>query len=126
MSSALLDSRHLVLKMYTRRRDVYLSAEEGSMLFTSLLHNISYPTHAFTRSTMFQVASHPVSFENTSHRSSHSRYEPAPSHKISLPRNLSRPQFTEVSSHALAAASPELASVPAEYVRRGLQAKSAS
>jgi len=104
------------------------------MALTNPLHCISYTTHAFTRTAaMFQVASHPVSFDTSSSMRGHARYEQMPvsahsasSNKISLPRTLSRPQFTEVSSRAMAAASPDLANVPAEYVRRGLREKASS
>ncbi|KAF8134174.1 hypothetical protein K438DRAFT_1539197, partial [Mycena galopus ATCC 62051] len=40
-----------------------------------------------------------------------------------LPRILSRPTFTDISRDAIAAAAPELASVPVEFIRRGLGAK---
>ncbi|KAF7343299.1 Clampless protein 1 [Mycena venus] len=43
---------------------------------------------------------------------------------LQLPRTLSRPQFTDISRDALAAAAPELAAVPAEFIRHGLRAKS--
>ncbi|KAJ7700376.1 hypothetical protein B0H17DRAFT_1157889 [Mycena rosella] len=68
---------------------------------------------------MFQVASH-APFPHH-HQSSARRYDaPAP---VQLPRTLARPQFTDVSRDALAAAAPELASVPAEFIRHGLRAK---
>ncbi|KAF7319625.1 Clampless protein 1 [Mycena chlorophos] len=81
---------------------------------------------------MFQVASHPAVFphQHLRHESSHHRRpsstapssSPAP---IQLPRTLARPQFTDISRDALAAAAPELAGsgVPAEFVRHGLRAK---
>ncbi|KAF8152966.1 hypothetical protein B0H34DRAFT_663238 [Crassisporium funariophilum] len=42
---------------------------------------------------------------------------------IQLPRTLSRPPFAEVSREAIMAVAPELANVPAEYIRRGLRPK---
>lgn len=42
---------------------------------------------------------------------------------IQLPRTLSRPSFTEVSRDSIMAVAPELANVPAEYIRRGLRPK---
>ncbi|KAJ7151301.1 hypothetical protein C8R43DRAFT_924179 [Mycena crocata] len=63
---------------------------------------------------------------HSSSSSSSRRYKsstPAPSAALQLPRNLARPQFTDVSRDALAAASPELASVPAEFIRHGLRTK---
>ncbi|KAJ7691855.1 hypothetical protein B0H16DRAFT_1680749 [Mycena metata] len=39
------------------------------------------------------------------------------------PRKLDRPQFTDISRDTLAAAAPELATVPAEFIRQGLRAK---
>ncbi|KAJ7620142.1 hypothetical protein FB45DRAFT_1006795 [Roridomyces roridus] len=42
---------------------------------------------------------------------------------IQLPRTLARPAFTDISREALAAASPDLDRVPAEFVRHGLLAK---
>ncbi|KAJ7441210.1 hypothetical protein FB451DRAFT_1298914, partial [Mycena latifolia] len=71
---------------------------------------------------MFQVASHPAPFPHRQH--SARRYEaPAPPPAMTLPRTLARPQFTDVSRDALAAAAPELAAIPAEFIRHGLRAK---
>ncbi|KAJ2922887.1 hypothetical protein H1R20_g14171, partial [Candolleomyces eurysporus] len=42
---------------------------------------------------------------------------------VQLPRNLARPPFAEVSRDSIMAAAPELASVPVEYIRRGLRPK---
>ncbi|KAJ7618608.1 hypothetical protein FB45DRAFT_981190 [Roridomyces roridus] len=42
---------------------------------------------------------------------------------MQLPRTLARPAFTDVSREALAAAAPDLAAVPAEFIRHGLRAK---
>lgn len=67
---------------------------------------------------MFQVASHPTSFAAHHH---HAR--PVPSPTVQLPRSLARPPFLEVSHEAIMAVAPELANVPAEYVRRGLRPK---
>ncbi|KAJ7639724.1 clp1-like protein [Mycena polygramma] len=77
---------------------------------------------------MFQVASHPAAFP---HRDSHKQHRrpsyDQPSRSTSavtaLPRNLERPPFTDISRDALAAAAPELAAVPAEFIRHGLRAK---
>lgn len=76
---------------------------------------------------MFQVASHPTQFSTRGHRDAH-HIAPCPpsSPAVQLPRQLARPQFSEVSADAIAAASPELANVPAEYIRRGLRPKAPS
>ncbi|KAF5350607.1 hypothetical protein D9756_008652 [Leucocoprinus leucothites] len=78
---------------------------------------------------MFQVASHPSAFQLHSHgqymahhQQQQQQHIPQPQHPaVQLPRNLSRPKFTDVSRDALIAASPELADVPPEYIRRGLR-----
>jgi hypothetical protein len=67
---------------------------------------------------MLQVASHPTSFAAPHH---HARHVPTPT--VQLPRTLARPPFLEVSREAIMAVSPELANVPAEYIRRGLRPK---
>ncbi|KAF5384075.1 hypothetical protein D9615_003424 [Tricholomella constricta] len=71
---------------------------------------------------MFQVASHPTAFDKHAY-SRRSLSSPAPPHSpaVQLPRTLARPPFVEVSRDAIIAASPELASVPVEYIRRGLR-----
>ncbi|KAJ7243620.1 hypothetical protein B0H12DRAFT_1003913, partial [Mycena haematopus] len=46
-----------------------------------------------------------------------------PNPALQLPRTLSRPAFTDISPDALAAAAPELATVPIEFIRHGLRAK---
>lgn len=79
---------------------------------------------------MFQVASHPTSFSHpaawehndlspvtTPMRSSFNTAD------IQLPRTLQRPAYAEVSRDQIAAVSPDLLDVPAEYIRRGLRAK---
>ncbi|RDB17079.1 Clampless protein 1 [Hypsizygus marmoreus] len=72
---------------------------------------------------MFQVASHPTSFTKHGHGHHHSisSLPPPPSPSVQLPRTLARPPFAEVSRDAILATAPELAGVPAEYVRRGLR-----
>ncbi|KAK7053018.1 hypothetical protein VNI00_004339 [Paramarasmius palmivorus] len=73
---------------------------------------------------MFQVASHPSSFPAHGYRDSGRRgssHATSSSPAVQLPRNLSRPEFVEVSQRAIVAASPELANVPPEYIRRGLR-----
>ncbi|KAF7439797.1 hypothetical protein PC9H_000133 [Pleurotus ostreatus] len=79
---------------------------------------------------MFQVAAHPTSFDSHKHghghRSSHSssqhyHQQPAVSSSVQLPRTLARPPFADISREALTAASPELANVPSEYIRRRLR-----
>ncbi|GLB39721.1 putative homolog of CLP1 of Coprinus cinereus and of Schizophyllum commune [Lyophyllum shimeji] len=73
---------------------------------------------------MFQVASHPTAFDTPayvhSHRRSGSSAAPQ-SPAVQLPRTLARPPFAEVSRDAITAVAPELANVPAEYIRRGLR-----
>ena len=70
---------------------------------------------------MFQVASHPTSFAAHPHAHHHAR--PIPTPTVQLPRTLARPPFLEVSREAIIAVAPELANVPAEYIRRGLRPK---
>ncbi|KAJ8454727.1 hypothetical protein ONZ45_g19188 [Pleurotus djamor] len=79
---------------------------------------------------MFQVAAHPTPFDahhGHGHRrqqsSSHHYHQqqPVASSSVQLPRNLARPPFAEVSRDAIVAASPELANVPSEYIRRRLR-----
>ncbi|RXW20242.1 hypothetical protein EST38_g5617 [Candolleomyces aberdarensis] len=53
----------------------------------------------------------------------HGHHMPMSSPNVQLPRNLARPPFAEVSRDSIMAAAPELASVPAEYIRRGLRPK---
>lgn len=65
---------------------------------------------------MFQVASLHSHGQYMAH---HQQQVPARP-PIQLPRNLSRPKFTDVSRDALVAVSPDLADVPPEYIRRGL------
>lgn len=69
---------------------------------------------------MFQVASpiHPFA-----HGHGHHAVSPMAAASVQLPRTLSRPQFQEVSRESITAVAPELANVPAEYIRRGLRAK---
>ena len=70
---------------------------------------------------MFQVAAHPHSSAFAMHHHGHGHHtSPA---GIQLPRTLSRPAFTDVSRDAIMAVAPELASVPPEYIRRGLRPK---
>ena len=70
---------------------------------------------------MFQVASHPHAFPLHAH--GHHQPMPMSTPSVQLPRTLSRPQFAEVSRESVVAVAPELANVPAEYIRRGLRAK---
>ncbi|KAF9460428.1 hypothetical protein BDZ94DRAFT_1266226 [Collybia nuda] len=72
---------------------------------------------------MFQVASHPTSFTKHGHRYHQSSPAPASSPSVQLPRTLARPPFAEVSRDAIMAVAPELANVPAEYIRRNLRPK---
>lgn len=73
---------------------------------------------------MFQVASHPPSFNMHIHGSHYSAHYSAPSSpNVQLPRNLARPSFAEVSRDSIIAAAPELSNVPVEYIRRGLRPK---
>jgi hypothetical protein len=67
---------------------------------------------------MLQVASHPTSFA-----APHHHVRPIPTPTVQLPRILARPPFLEVSREAIMAVAPELANVPAEYIRRGLRPK---
>lgn len=79
---------------------------------------------------MFQVASHPTTF---SHPAAwvHDDLSPvtSPSRSsfnnadIQLPRTLTRPTFMEVSREQIGAVAPELAGVPAEYIRKTLAEK---
>jgi len=72
---------------------------------------------------MFQVASphHPTSYSMHTHR--HHQPMGISSPSVQLPRTLARPPFVEVSREAIIAVAPELANVPAEYIRRGLRTK---
>ncbi|KAF8961868.1 hypothetical protein BDZ97DRAFT_1663695 [Flammula alnicola] len=70
---------------------------------------------------MFQVASHPSSFAMHGHGHHQAMSMSSPS--VQLPRTLARPPFAEVSREAIMAVAPELANVPAEYIRRGLRPK---
>ena len=80
---------------------------------------------------MFQVASHSSAFAMHGHSHGHDPHHPSMSMSmgstspsgIQLPRTLSRPAFTDVSRDAIMAVAPELASVPPEYIRRGLRPK---
>ena len=80
---------------------------------------------------MFQVASHSSAFAMHGHSHGHGPHHPSMSMSmgstspsgIQLPRTLSRPAFTDVSRDAIMAVAPELASVPPEYIRRGLRPK---
>ena len=71
---------------------------------------------------MYQVASHPTTFNRHGHgHGYHHSLPPRPaSPSVQLPRRLDRPRFSDVSRDAIMAAAPELAEVPAEYIRRGL------
>ncbi|KAG6851850.1 hypothetical protein C0991_005501 [Blastosporella zonata] len=71
---------------------------------------------------MFQVATHPTSFDKQSYSHTQRRSSvPQAVPSVQLPRTLARPPYAEVSRQAIAAAAPELADVPAEYIRRGLR-----
>ncbi|KAJ7611278.1 hypothetical protein FB45DRAFT_941457 [Roridomyces roridus] len=58
-----------------------------------------------------------------SHQQPSRRYRDDAPPAIQLPRTLARPVFTEVSREALLAAAPDLAAVPAEFIRHSLLAK---
>ncbi|KAG5654140.1 hypothetical protein H0H81_006851 [Sphagnurus paluster] len=68
---------------------------------------------------MLQVASDPTSSDK--HSYPHSQRRSGQSPAIQLPPTLSRPAYAEVSRDAIIAVAPELAEVPAEYIRRGLR-----
>jgi hypothetical protein len=72
---------------------------------------------------MFQVASHPAAFALHKHGQymAHQQHIQPPQQSVQLPRTLSRPKPTDISRDALLAASPDLADVPPEYIRRGLR-----
>lgn len=73
---------------------------------------------------MFQVASYPSSSFSMHGNGHHQKQQPGSSSpSIQLPRTLARPPFAEASREAILAAAPELASVPAEYIRRGLRSR---
>ncbi|KAJ7018063.1 hypothetical protein C8F04DRAFT_977979 [Mycena alexandri] len=77
---------------------------------------------------MFQVASHPAGFPHAHPAAAPSarRYRPDESAvpgPIQMPRKLERPPFTDISRDTLTAAAPELAAVPAEFIRQGLRTK---
>ncbi|KAK7438908.1 hypothetical protein VKT23_017835 [Stygiomarasmius scandens] len=75
---------------------------------------------------MFQAAFHPTSFTKHNPDSAGSLTpNPPVSPTIQLPRKLARPEYAEVSSDAITAAAPELASVTPEYVRQLLRPKEA-
>jgi hypothetical protein len=67
---------------------------------------------------MLQVPAHPTTFSRRHHLAPLPPRSSSPS--VQLPRRLDRPRFAEVSRDAILAAAPELADVPAEYIRRGL------
>jgi len=80
---------------------------------------------------MFQVASHPTSFSAPHVVWEHDDLSPVTSPTrsnfssadVQLPRTLQRPSYSEVSRDQIAAVAPELADVPAEYIRRSICAK---
>lgn len=72
---------------------------------------------------MFQVASHPTSFTQPRHHREPSHQQPHPQQALQLPRQLDRPAYVEIPREVIAAVAPELANVPAEYIRRGLGPK---
>jgi hypothetical protein len=72
---------------------------------------------------MFQVASYPSSSFPMHGHGHHQKQQQVSSPSIQLPRTLARPPFAEASREAILAAAPELASVPAEYIRRGLRSR---
>jgi len=82
---------------------------------------------------MFQVASHPVNFSAHHPVWEHDDLSPVTSPTrssfssadVQLPRTLQRPSYNEVSRDQIAAVAPELADVPAEYIRRSMCAKTA-
>ncbi|KAF4613253.1 hypothetical protein D9613_010965 [Agrocybe pediades] len=88
---------------------------------------------------MFQIASHPSSFNSMhshghGHSQSHAHQNAQYSRSyasssfsfppnIQLPRRLSRPAFTELSREAIVSSYPELREVPAEYIKNGMRPK---
>jgi len=69
---------------------------------------------------MFQVATPVHAF---SHHGHGHHLSPMTAPAVQLPRTLSRPHYSEVSRESITAVAPELANVPAEYIRRGLRAR---
>ncbi|KAG5643516.1 hypothetical protein DXG03_000708 [Asterophora parasitica] len=72
---------------------------------------------------MIQVATHPTSFDKQSYAQRRSVASPASLPPVQLPRTLARPPFAEIARDAIAAVSPELVDIPAEYIRRSLRPK---
>ena len=73
---------------------------------------------------MFEIASHPTAFDLNSYAYAPRRPSaPSLGPTVQLPRTLARPCFVEVSREAIIAAAPELANVPAEYIRKSLRSK---
>ncbi|KAF8920016.1 hypothetical protein CPB85DRAFT_1429482 [Mucidula mucida] len=72
---------------------------------------------------MFQVASHPASFNQGTRNHHYPTQAQAPATSLQLPRQLDRPPVSDIPREVIAAANPELANVPAEYIRRGLGPK---
>lgn len=72
---------------------------------------------------MFQVASHPTSFDAFASGPLSPTFDmpmsPA-SALVQLPRSLARPRPSTISRDAIIQASPDLADVPLEYIRSGL------
>ncbi|KAJ7814911.1 hypothetical protein B0H14DRAFT_2849224 [Mycena olivaceomarginata] len=81
------------------------------------LHPREKPNHP---GNLFQVASHPAAFHLREKRDPPAHRRPQ---AIQFPRTLARPPFTDISRDALAAAAPELAAVPTDFIRHGLRAK---
>ncbi|KAF9078622.1 hypothetical protein BDP27DRAFT_1309890 [Rhodocollybia butyracea] len=71
---------------------------------------------------LHQVPAQPISFASQ-HTRRESSAPSSSSSSVQLPRTLARPEFIEVSPAAIAAAAPELVSVPLDYVRRRLRAE---
>ncbi|KAF5351458.1 hypothetical protein D9757_012060 [Collybiopsis confluens] len=69
---------------------------------------------------LHQIPPQPIAFNRSS--SAHARPAP-PASSVKLPEHLTRPQFVEVSPAAIAAAAPDLANVPLDYVRRRLRSE---
>ncbi|KAJ7201145.1 hypothetical protein GGX14DRAFT_699569 [Mycena pura] len=91
---------------------------------------------------MFQVAPQPAAFQPAPHHRkpssslrprthdhhhrererAHDHAAPLAPPAIKLPRTLARPPFADIARDALAAAAPDLAAVPADFIRHGLRA----
>ncbi|KIK68386.1 hypothetical protein GYMLUDRAFT_35798 [Collybiopsis luxurians FD-317 M1] len=71
---------------------------------------------------LHQMPPQPISFGRST---THARLAPpsTPASNVTFPEHLTRPEFVEVSQSAIAAAAPELVSVPLHYVRQKLRSE---